>query len=160
MDSEALLLQGDLRARSLVSCQGASTSWHTCPRLWPLPSSSLFLLRTAPPWAPLVECVRWSGTPACASMLPRASLCKQQCWPPRLCQGSPCPASGAARPPAVVPGVSGGGKQKPALSFSGCQASEQFVPQPRNGDSLLLPVPSPFQRRGYLLPPSWLPIQF
>lgn len=39
-------------------------SWHTCLLFWLLPSSSLFLLKTVPPWAQLVESVRWSGPPA------------------------------------------------------------------------------------------------
>ena len=60
-------------------------------------------------------------------------------------------------PPAVVPGVSGGGKQKPALCSPDCQASEKCVPQPRDWGSLLLLTPGPDQRWGPA-PPRRCPV--
>lgn len=64
----------------------------------------------------------WPGLPA-QSAAPAS--------PGLSCQGPARPGQ-RGLPSAVVPGVSGGGKQKPALCFPGCQASEKFMPQPRN----------------------------
>lgn len=120
-------------------------SWYTCPLFWLLPSSPLLLSKTASPWAQLVPSGRWRGTPRDGHPgwlgFP---LWTAPCLHPRPCQSSFL----ASRASLLLwPSVSGGGEQKPALCFPGCQASEKFRPQRRTGTPFFCP-PRPLSREG------------